>query len=729
MTVVQKAYPVASFKALPEEGEGTFEAVVSVFGNVDLQGDRVMPGAFGKSIAKWQKSGDVVPVLWSHSWGDPFAHIGYVRPQDMKEVRGNQKSGFPGGLYVKGHLDVHKPFAKQVYDLLAERRVREYSFSYDIPSGGERRGKDGANELVEVDIIEVGPTLKGANPETVHLGTKSADDLKFRLENAAEKELAVQTELAKDRELFTELSKAEWNGDAAMKSCHSAADFRKIAFERDNDSDPDTAAHWALPHHSSPGAEANPAGVSAALGALSGARGGAPDLKDRVESVRSHLESHQNNAKFDPGQQRDETGEWSAGGGGNRKPQGGNRSGEDDKEKWPKGHPLGEGTLKTLRSTLKEAGMKPEAVEKLAQDMRDHFHETGKINIPKEADKFLSADQREKLANEIRTEARKRGWEPPKSIEDFGVKRDGGNVENLLDWYRAGADGQIPWGSPGDFDACVAVASRHMDPEDAKGFCQNRHQEVTGHNAGDHGKAFRGKPWHVEKDGDQWCIIKDADGSQVACHDTEEQAQAQLRALYANEKTVHEDAGFGAKAGRTISATAAQQIKDHVMAALDECFGMLNGGETEGGYEEKLHDAFGEKLTGAFEEATKMEKIVLDGHEMTEAEARERLGLPPKSSPPPMPVGSDADLREAIEEAAVLPEREEPVQTDDDLERAKKSYARGYADASAGRKGPEITDAEYRRGYEEGRKDRATVDHHEIESLEAQLAAIEIRTA
>lgn len=355
MTRLQKSYEIASFKALPDEGEGTFEAIVSVFGNVDLQGDRVMPKAFDKSIAKLKQAGDPLPVIWSHDWGDPFAHIGYVDPKDLKEVSGSGR--IPGGLLVKGHLDIHKPFAKQVYDLLRERRVKEFSFSYDIPIGGERRGKDGANELVEVDLIEVGPTLKGANPATVSLGTKSSDEImavKARLDRAAGKERGDASNLIRwfnegadgaiawgtpgdwaqcvaiasqhmdpedakgfcqnrhieatgmttsehahnegkqftDDELMLMLAKAGWNGDAAMRSCKSAADFRKIAFERDNDSDPDTAAHWALPHHPSPGAEADPGGVSAALGALNGARGGAPDLKNE-EAARKHLEAHQ----------------------------------------------------------------------------------------------------------------------------------------------------------------------------------------------------------------------------------------------------------------------------------------------------------------------------------------------------------------------------------------------------------------------------------------------------
>ena len=32
-----------------------------------------------------------------------------------------------------------------------------------------------------------------------------------------------------------------------------------------------------------------------------------------------------------------------------------------------------------------------------------------------------------------------------------------GNADALIEWYNDGADGQINWGSEGDFDACVAI--------------------------------------------------------------------------------------------------------------------------------------------------------------------------------------------------------------------------------------------------------------------------------
>jgi hypothetical protein len=53
-----------------------------------------------------------------------------------------------------------------------------------------------------------------------------------------------------------------------------------------------------------------------------------------------------------------------------------------------------------------------------------------------------------------------------------------GNPEALINWYNDGADGQIDWGSPGDFEQCVEIAGQHVsDPE---GFCAERHHDATG---------------------------------------------------------------------------------------------------------------------------------------------------------------------------------------------------------------------------------------------------------
>lgn len=55
-----------------------------------------------------------------------------------------------------------------------------------------------------------------------------------------------------------------------------------------------------------------------------------------------------------------------------------------------------------------------------------------------------------------------------------------GNPAALIRWFEDGADGQINYGEPGQFDQCVSVASEHMDDDQAKGFCAERIHNVTG---------------------------------------------------------------------------------------------------------------------------------------------------------------------------------------------------------------------------------------------------------
>lgn len=71
-------------------------------------------------------------------------------------------------------------------------------------------------------------------------------------------------------------------------------------------------------------------------------------------------------------------------------------------------------------------------------------------------------------------------WKKAEKLFDMQLSaiHKAGNPEALIDWYNNGADGQIDWGSPGDFDDCVAIAGKYLD--DPEGFCNLRHQDATG---------------------------------------------------------------------------------------------------------------------------------------------------------------------------------------------------------------------------------------------------------
>lgn len=163
-----KSCPVKIKAAGEQDGldEGVFEAIVSVFGNVDSYGDVVMPGAFADSLAEWETKGDPIPVYWSHRMDDPDYNIGHVL-----EARETDE-----GLWVKAQLDVDAPKAAQVHRLLKGRRVTQFSFAYDVIEGAWVTKADKAEtyELRKLKIYEVGPTPIGANQETELLAVKSA---------------------------------------------------------------------------------------------------------------------------------------------------------------------------------------------------------------------------------------------------------------------------------------------------------------------------------------------------------------------------------------------------------------------------------------------------------------------------------------------------------------------------------------------------------------------------
>jgi len=142
---------------------GTVEAVVSVFNNVDLVGDRMMPGAFSKSLEDYQATGRTIPFVWSHDYDTPESYIGKV-------IEARETSE---GLHVKAEL-FDTPRAQVVRELLVNRVVSEFSFAYDIVD--QQKAVDGANELLQVKLLECGPTLRGANPMTRLIDAKAADE-------------------------------------------------------------------------------------------------------------------------------------------------------------------------------------------------------------------------------------------------------------------------------------------------------------------------------------------------------------------------------------------------------------------------------------------------------------------------------------------------------------------------------------------------------------------------
>lgn len=172
--MLHKSCPASIKAAGAQDGlaEGQFEAIVSVFGNKDSYGDIVMPGAFTQTLADWAKSGNPIPVFWSHQMTDPELCIGEV-------LEAKQIDGPAPGLWVRAQLDLDEEArkARQVYRLLKGRRVTQFSFAYDIEEAAWVETEDEYwYELRQLKLHEVGPTPIGANQETELLAVKTASD-------------------------------------------------------------------------------------------------------------------------------------------------------------------------------------------------------------------------------------------------------------------------------------------------------------------------------------------------------------------------------------------------------------------------------------------------------------------------------------------------------------------------------------------------------------------------
>ncbi len=155
----------ASVKAAANPGE--FEAIVSVFGNVDDGGDRVMPGAFARTLTEHADTGRLIPVVWSHLWDIPPI----AEPLEIRET--------DAGLFVRARLfvgdDEDHPVARQVYTGMKAGVLSEFSFAFRV-RGFRFVEEDGEQirELEDLELFEVGPTLVGMNRDTSLLDVASA---------------------------------------------------------------------------------------------------------------------------------------------------------------------------------------------------------------------------------------------------------------------------------------------------------------------------------------------------------------------------------------------------------------------------------------------------------------------------------------------------------------------------------------------------------------------------
>lgn len=148
--------------------EGIVETIISVTGVVDNVKDRIMPGAYQKTLAKRKPKG-----VWSHDWDTPVSKTLEVRelmPGD-KELPKAMPNGDPwprgaGALKVKTQFNLETQRGREAYsDVVFFGEEQEWSIGYNVPVGGAKvDSKTGVREIGMLELYEYSPVLFGAMP-------------------------------------------------------------------------------------------------------------------------------------------------------------------------------------------------------------------------------------------------------------------------------------------------------------------------------------------------------------------------------------------------------------------------------------------------------------------------------------------------------------------------------------------------------------------------------------
>ena len=148
--------------------KGTFTGLAAVYGNKDLGGDVIEPGAFSKSIA--EKGGEV-PILWQH---DPSEPIGLGKLMDT-----------PMGLQIQGELALESSVAQKAYSLMKKGILKGLSIGYDVV---RREVTDKARYLKELKLWEVSIVTFPMNEQAMISSIKAVEDARIDLAEFIEEE-------------------------------------------------------------------------------------------------------------------------------------------------------------------------------------------------------------------------------------------------------------------------------------------------------------------------------------------------------------------------------------------------------------------------------------------------------------------------------------------------------------------------------------------------------------
>lgn len=169
---------VAEIKA--DSKNGIVEGYFSGFNNVDSDSDRILQGAFSKSIKEHGPSSESNRKIAHLAYHDTRRPIGVI--QELKEDS--------TGLHFVSKMGSHTE-GQDFLKMYEEGLIREHSIGFNYISDKIKESKEGDQtiwDIQEVKLWEGSAVVFGANSETPNLSIiKSQDDLNNHLEEINER--------------------------------------------------------------------------------------------------------------------------------------------------------------------------------------------------------------------------------------------------------------------------------------------------------------------------------------------------------------------------------------------------------------------------------------------------------------------------------------------------------------------------------------------------------------
>ena len=259
MEIERKSFTGVELKT---DKPGSFIARIATLNVIDKDGDVTIPGAFpeGKEI--------LISAYQHGSWqGNLPVGKGTIHES------GND-------VLVNGEFNLNSNTGKEHYETIKfAPKLSEWSYGFEIlkkETDTEWNGQKVSRILKSVNPFEASPVLRGAGMETATLAIKSESEQKSVLP-------------------YKDLGKAAegeaW--DAAKEVAAASVDDLKLMCTWVDSAHKEDKTAYKLPHHKAgSGHSAVWKGVTAAMGALLGARGGVDIPAADKKAVYNHLSKH-----------------------------------------------------------------------------------------------------------------------------------------------------------------------------------------------------------------------------------------------------------------------------------------------------------------------------------------------------------------------------------------------------------------------------------------------------